>query len=61
MASLTHRGRIGVEYVIAAYSFIFLVLIGYIWSLLRRQRALRREIDALRRTRSGPPDQHAGN
>lgn len=48
------------EYVIAAYTIIFLVLIGYVWSLLRRQRALRREIEALRRSRSGRPDQQAG-
>lgn len=47
------------EYVIAAYTIIFLVLIGYIWSLLRRQRALRREIEALRRTHSGRPDEGA--
>jgi len=46
-----------VEYVIAAYSLIFLVLIGYIWSLLRRQQALRRELEALRRARADRPEE----
>jgi len=43
------------EYVIAAYTIIFLVLIGYVLSLLRRQRALRREIEALRRLSDRQP------
>jgi CcmD family protein len=38
------------EFLIAAYTIIFVVLVGYSASLLRRRQALRRELEAAQKT-----------
>jgi len=35
-------------YLFTAYGFIWLLIVGYVISLVRRQKAVRRELDALK-------------
>ncbi len=42
------------NYLIAAYVFIFVALFGYIFSLARRQRDLRRELEDLKQSSLRP-------
>ena len=41
--------------VVAAYSAIWVLFMGYVWRLSRRLTQVQREIDQLRRQTSGPP------
>lgn len=45
------------SYLFAAFSIVWAVLFGYLFTISRRQRELRRELDSLREREGDTPEQ----